>query len=241
MTQAARPRLLLGAEHDCGYLPQRRARSAFLDPSFALRPALYGELLQRGFRRSGSLAYRPVCIDCQACRSVRIAVRQFRPDRSQRRCLRRNADLRLTRRGRPSPEQYALYRDYLRWRHPGGGMDPDDALAFREFLDSPWGKVGFWEWRDSDDRLLACAVVDEVPRALSAVYTFYAPAAADRGLGTYAILSQIQAAQETGRDYVYLGYWVAGSAKMDYKRRFSALEILDGQRWIPAQGVSARN
>ena len=230
MTQATRAKLLLGAEHDCGYLPDRRARSAFLDPSFPLRPTQYGELLQRGFRRSGGFAYRPICRDCQACRSVRIPVRDFVPDRSQRRCLQNNADLQLRIVDAPSHKQYLLYREYLRWRHPGGGMDPDDDDAFREFLTAPWGDVAFWEWH-AGGRLMACAVVDYVPQALSAVYTFFAPADASRGLGTYAILRQVELARREKRDHVYLGYWVAESSKMDYKRRFRPLEILGPQGW----------
>ena len=36
-----------------------------------------------------------------------------------------------------------------------------------------------------------------------------------------------------GLDYVYLGYWVPGSPKMDYKSRFSALEVYRGGEWQP--------
>ncbi|MDE2149682.1 MAG: arginyltransferase [Gammaproteobacteria bacterium] len=223
--------MLVGAEHACGYLPGRRACSAFLDPAFRLDRHLYGELLARGFRRSGSLAYRPACTACAACLSVRIPAARFRPDRAQKRCLRRNAGLALRSTATPSAEQYALYRDYLHWRHPDGGMDPEDRLAFCDFLTAPWGGAEFWEWR-TDGRLLVCAVVDRLPRALSAVYTFYAPEAAGRGLGTYAILQLIDHARRRDIAHVYLGYWVSGSPKMDYKRRFRPLEVLGTQGWV---------
>jgi len=225
-------RLLMGSSHSCGYLPQRNARSAFVDPAFPIDPGLYGALLEQGFRRSGDYAYRPMCLLCRACRSVRIPVAEFRPDRSQRRCQRANADLRLSLAPRLNAEHYALYRRYLAARHPGGGMDPEDAEAFREFLGCSWGRTEVWEFRRAG-ALLAASVVDRVPRGYSAVYTFYAPEEAARGLGTYAILRQIGQAQAQDLPYVYLGYWVAGSAKMDYKQRFRPLEVLEPGGWAP--------
>src|SRR5207237_9476532 len=73
--------LLLGSSHTCGYLPQRTARSAFVDPTVRLEPMLYGALLDQGFRRSGNYAHRPMCLLCRACRSVRIPVATFAPNR----------------------------------------------------------------------------------------------------------------------------------------------------------------
>lgn len=223
-------RLLVSREHDCGYLPDRTARSAFVDPALRLNPLRYGTLLEQGFRRSGSYVYRPLCRGCNACRPARIVVADFTLDRSLRRCRKINADLTMTGVDRLSDEHYALYRDYLRARHPDGGMDPDDAGAFHEFLDAPWSLTTFLEFR-KDGTLLAVAVVDQVPDGLSAVYTFFDPSAPRRSLGSYAILRQIELAQDSGLTYVYLGYWVAQSRKMDYKRRFRPLQMLDASGW----------
>lgn len=223
-------RLLVSREHDCGYLPDRTARSAFVDPALRLNPLRYGTLLEQGFRRSGSYVYRPLCRGCNACRPARIVVADFTLDRSLRRCRKINADLTMTGVDRLSDEHYALYRAYLQQRHPDGGMDPDDAGAFHEFLHAPWSQTAFWEFR-CGTRLLALAVVDQVPGALSAVYTFYDPAEAARGLGSYAILRQIGVAADCDIDYVYLGYWVGESRKMDYKRRFKPLELLAADGW----------
>lgn len=222
--------LLLGTEHDCGYLPERRARSAFLDPMLPLAPDLYGSLLDQGFRRSGGYAYRPLCGSCNACRSVRIRVNDFVPNRSQKRCLQRNSDLTLQTRRRMTNEHFQLYQRYLSARHPNGGMDPHDAEAFREFLGCPWGDTAFWEFR-LREKLLAVAVVDRVPRGLSAVYTFFSPDEPARGLGTYAILQQVERGLRDGLPYVYLGYWVPGSRKMDYKKAFQPLEVLSSTGW----------
>lgn len=228
MTQSLR--LFLSTEHACGYLPGLLARSAFVDPEAGLGPTHYERLLELGFRRSGDHTYRPHCRDCARCVPVRVDVRQFRMDRSQRRCLSRNADLRITIERQLSDEHYALYRAYLQARHAGGGMDPQDRKAFHAFLECSWLDVRYWCFR-ADKQLLAVAVVDHLPQALSAVYTFFDPSAQTRGLGTLAVLEQIHRAQQSKLDHVYLGYWVEGSRKMDYKRRFHPLEALQGAQW----------
>lgn len=223
-------RLYLGLEHECSYLPERSARSAFVDPALALDAERYGELLALGFRRSGEFVYRPACLGCRQCIPSRVPVAEFRPQRTHRRCLRRNADLHWQRQPRLGPEHFALYQRYLRARHADGGMDADDTEAFHRFLDGVWPGTEVWCLR-SDDQLLAVTVVDVVPDALSAVYTFFEPDAADRGLGTYSILQQIEEAQRRQLAYLYLGYWIPDCQKMAYKAHFRPLQILQDNRW----------
>ncbi len=237
-------RLFHTPEHACGYWTERQARDLVLDPGDPRLAQVYPQALGWGFRRSGNLIYRPHCRGCRACVAVRVPVADFRPDRSQRRCLARNADLEV--RVRPaerSEEHFALYRRYLAARHPGGGMDDHGTADFDQFLISDWGQGRFLEIRRAQPHatgeLLAVAVTDVVPEALSAVYTFYAPEAADRGLGTFAILQQIAWARRDGRAHLYLGYWIEGHRKMEYKRRYRPLEAFDGQRWLPMSGEHA--
>lgn len=225
-----RVRLFLSTEHPCGYLPARSARSLFIDPDYVLDPARYENLLEQGFRRGGNHVYRPRCESCHACIPARVPVEDFAGSRAQRRCEQRNADLRLDIRRGMTDEQFTLYQRYLRARHDGGGMNPEDKSGFHNFLNCGWGATEFWEFT-LDDRLLACAVVDRVPRGLSAVYTFFDPDQSARGLGTYSVLSQIRVARELGLKYVYLGYWVPGSPKMDYKKNFQPLEVLGARGW----------
>lgn len=225
-----RIRLYLSTEHPCGYLPQRTARSLFVDPEFVLDPARYELLLQQGFRRGGDHVYRPRCSGCAACVPARIDSHRFSPNRSQRRCLQTNADLDLQIVRELTDEQFELYQRYLRGRHAGGGMNPEDKPGFHSFLDCGWGTAEFWEFR-LHGRLISCAVVDRTPRALSAVYTFFDPDLPERSLGTYAVLRQLLQARQSGMGYVYLGYWVPGSRKMEYKRNFRPLEVLAGRGW----------
>lgn len=224
-------RLFHTGEHPCGYWPERVARDLVLDPRDPRLPMFYPNALSWGFRRSGDIVYRPHCAHCRACVPVRIPVNDFKPDRSQRRCAARNAevDTRVVATLR-TEEHLALYRRYLAARHPQGGMDDHGAIEFDQFLIGSWSQGRFLELREQG-RLLAVAVTDLVPEAMSAVYTFYDPDMEDRSLGTLAILRQLEWAQRESRKYLYLGYWIEGHRKMDYKRRFQPLEEFDGRSW----------
>jgi len=228
-------RLFHTGEHPCGYWPERNARDLVLDPRDPRLPSFYPTALSWGFRRSGDIVYRPHCLGCQACVAVRIPVASFQPDRSQRRCAQRNAhvDTRIVASVR-TDEHLALYRRYLSARHPLGGMDDHGAIEFDQFLIGSWSRGRFVELRE-EGRLLAVAVTDLLPQALSAVYTFYDPDLAERGLGTLAILRQIEWARREGMSHIYLGYWIEGHRKMDYKRRFRPLEQFNGRQWVPAK------
>ncbi|MDY0022769.1 arginyltransferase [Arenimonas caeni] len=232
-------RLFQSLEHACGYWPERLARDLIIDPTDPQLPAVYGQALAMGFRRSGGHVYRPYCAGCRACISVRIPADRFVPNRSQKRCLARNADLEMRiAPARRTDENFALYRRYLDTRHAGGGMDDPEPENFDAFLACRWSPTEFMEFR-LDGELAALAVTDVVPQGLSAVYTFFEPALAERSLGTYAILQQVERARRERRGYVYLGFWLAGHPKMEYKRRYRPLEYLDGAQWRPVPEVQA--
>lgn len=236
-TDADNVRMFRTGTHPCGYWADREARDLVLDPRDPRLPQLYPMALDWGFRRSGDILYRPSCPGCQACVAVRVPVATFRPDRSQRRCLIRNQDIdaRIVAPVR-SQEHLSLYRKYLTTRHPGGGMDDHGAAEFEQFLIGSWNRGRFLELRErATHRLLAVAVTDLADGALSAVYTFYDPEQAGRGLGTLAVLKQLEWAARDRLSHLYLGYWIAGHAKMDYKRRFQPLEGFNGRGWARLQ------
>lgn len=226
--------LYLTAEHPCSYLEGLRARTLFVDPLARLSTAAYQALVDQGFRRSGSHVYRPACRGCAQCVPVRIPVRDFRPDRSQRRNWGRNApDLRLV--DAPAafdPAHFGLYLRYLASRHPDGSMADDTSMeSYRRFLVDPWGgETHFLELRLAE-RLVGVAVTDRLLHGLSAVYTFFDPELAERAPGTLAVLAQIEVARRLGLPYLYLGYWIGACRKMAYKDRFRPIEAWDGREW----------
>ena len=220
----------------CPYLDDRLSNFDFVDPRLRPSAALYDELLARGFRRGGENLYRTACPGCQACRSLRLPVNSFVPRRRHRRCRRDNADVRLVNVGwRLDPAHFDLYSRYVRARHPGGGMDEADPDLYWQYLTASWCPTDFLELRENG-RLLGVAVTDDTGGALSAVYTFFDPAETARGLGTLAILLQIEEARRRGRNWLYLGYWIEGAARMDYKAGFFPHERLSRNGWerVPA-------
>lgn len=224
-------RLFQTLPHPCGYYADRTAQNLVIDPSSPQLTELYELGLQRGYRRAGGHVYVPHCPQCRACIACRIPVATFVADRAQRRCLKRNGDVAVeVAEPAYTEERFELYRRYLRWRHPDGGMDDAQTEDFSRFLYTQWSPTRFVEFR-VDSRLIAVAVTDVCESGLSAVYTFYDPAESARGLGTYAILRQIDLAREQGLRHVYLGFWIAGHPKMDYKTRFRPIEMLRNGAW----------
>lgn len=205
----------------------------FADPERPLDPATFSALSEMGFRRSGCLVYTPRCPECQACIPVRLAVQEFTPDRSQRRNLKHNVDLqRSLLPGRFSEQHIALYRRYIRHRHPGDSMDVESREEVERFFLCDWSDTRLMEVR-MHDRPVAVTVVDQLRNGLSAVYTFFEPDQARRGLGVYAVLALIEEARRCGLPYVYLGYLISESPKMAYKSRYRPLEQWRNGQWLP--------
>lgn len=224
-------RLFQTLPHSCGYFAERTAQNLVIDPAAPQLDQLYGAALERGFRRAGGHLYLPHCGHCRACTPCRIDVEHFTPDRAQKRCMKRNADIVISESmAGYNAERHTLYERYLRQRHPGGGMDEADASDFRRFLTAPWSPTLFLEMRLAK-RLVGVAVTDVCTNGLSAVYTFFDPDEHARSLGTFAILQQVALARRRGLPWVYLGFWIEGHPKMDYKRRFRPLQVRGTAGW----------
>jgi arginine-tRNA-protein transferase len=219
----------LTAAYPCSYVPGRLARSQVATPANLVDSAVFSELARLGFRRSGLYVYRPRCDACQACVPVRLPVDAFRPNRSQRRCRTRNRDLAHALKPLVFDEaHYRLYQRYQVSRHAGGGMDQDDREQYRNFLLTSRVDSALLEY-SLDGRVVMVSLVDRLLDGLSAVYAFYDPDLERRGLGVHNVLTLAELARRMGLPYVYLGYWIAESRKMAYKRNYRPLQgYLDG-------------
>jgi arginine-tRNA-protein transferase len=220
----------------CPYVGGRIERKLLTELAGRDARALYDDLSRAGFRRSHHLAYRPACVNCAACVPVRVAVAGFKPSRSMRRIAKANADL-AWRAGRPraTAEQYRLFARYQRSRHTESDMAEMTFGDYRSMVEDSPVDTRLIEFRRNGELVGGC-LVDEVDDGCSAVYSFYDPAARGRSLGTYAILWLIDRMKLEGMPYVYLGYWISGSAKMAYKARFRPLELLEGGIWREFEG-----
>ena len=245
MTQHSRdtPQFYLTAPSPCPYLPGKEERKVFTHLVGERAPELNDLLTHGGFRRSQSIAYRPACESCRACVSVRVVVDAFRATRSMRRVLDLNADLVGEMRVPvPTSEQYSVFRGYLDSRHRDGGMADMTVLDYAMMVEDSHVETRIIEYRRRGPdthvtgrgagALLGVALTDVLGDGLSMVYSFFDPDASARSLGTFMILDHIARARRLGLSYVYLGYWVKGSKKMDYKGRFLPQERLMPEGWL---------
>jgi arginyl-tRNA--protein-N-Asp/Glu arginylyltransferase len=232
------PQFFITAATPCPYLKGKQERKVFTHLVGPDAAHLNDMLSQGGFRRSQSIAYRPACEACTACVSVRVPVNAFRPNRGFRKTLKRNAD--LTGRILPSKatsEHYSLFRNYIDQRHSEGGMADMSVLDFAAMVDESFVETRLAEYRlapDDDNNkgeLLATALIDLLDDGISMIYSFYETDDQSRSLGTFMILDMIEKARALDLPFVYLGYWIEGSDKMDYKARFMPQERLTREGW----------
>jgi arginine-tRNA-protein transferase len=238
VTQHSRdtPQFYLTAPSPCPYLGGKEERKVFTHLVGERAGELNNILTQGGFRRSQSIAYRPACEGCRCCVSVRVVAKEFDPTRSMRRIVNRNADMVGEMKiAVPTSEQYSIFRAYLDSRHRDGGMADMTVLDYAMMVEDSHIETRIIEYRRRVGRhagdLIAVALTDVLADGLSMVYSFFEPDDAARSLGTFMVLDHIARAQRMGLSYVYLGYWVRGSRKMDYKSRFLPQERLTPDGW----------
>lgn len=214
----------------CSYLPEQEERLLMFMSDSQPSISEYDFLIAAGFRRSGTQVYRPHCVSCNACESIRLPVQLFSPSKSQKRILKRNQDLTIKISETNKPEYYPLYQSYINQRHDDGSMYPATPEQYQGFVLSPWDKALFIEIY-KEQELIAVAVTDHLASSLSALYTFFNPEEQQRSLGTFAILQQIALAQSLNKAFLYLGYQIDSCQKMSYKQNFLPHERFFEDKW----------
>lgn len=232
------PRFFVTNPGPCPYLPGKTERKVFTELNGPHADDLNDALSRIGFRRSQNVAYRPSCLECKACVSVRVVTAEFEPSATQRKIIRRNQDLNVTAcRTWATAEQYELLRRYLSQRHPEGGMVNMDEMDYADMVEHSPVYSQIIEYRTPSidgtrGELVGACLTDQQADGLSMIYSFYDAEAAGRpGLGNYIIMDHILRARAAGLPYVYLGYWVEGSQRMQYKVRYRPIERLSPTGW----------
>lgn len=222
----------------CPYLPGKQERKIFTELTGQHAGELNDALGRIGFRRSQSVAYRPSCAGCTACVSVRVVSEQFEPNSTQRKLIRRHADLEITAcKPWATEEQFALLQRYLAKRHPGGGMAAMDESDYADMVEQSPVSSYVIEYREPSvngerGKLVGACITDQQADGLSMIYSFFDADEESRpGLGNYIIMEHIMRSRAAGLPYVYLGYWVKGSERMAYKVRYRPIEVLGPNGW----------
>ncbi len=224
----------LSTPYPCSYLAGQTAQSLTATPPNLVNADIYNHLIKHGFRRSGNFAYRPHCPNCQACISIRVLLKDFTPNRSQKRAFKQHQ--RLTVRVLPihyNETHFALYSAYIKARHADGQDNPanqSEKEQYHSFLCQSHVDSVLLEFSEHD-QIKMVSVVDMIDDGVSAVYTFFDTTETKASLGTYNILWQIEWAKSLNLPYLYLGYWIEDSKKMAYKQNFQPQEMLINNNW----------
>lgn len=232
MTEHFPAKIGLSQQFDCSYLANEQEQLLVILDHECYRPERFQGLLELGFRRSGDQIYRPHCPQCSACESIRIPAFNFKRSSSQKRKFNRvkkQFEFRVNHSERN--EYYTLYEKYINLKHSDGSMFPPNRQQYESFLFCSWLPVTFLELWD-EHTLIAVAVTDTMPNALSAIYTFYDPNYDKFSLGNVMIQAQIEYAQTNNLEFVYLGYQIDACEKMNYKSQFNPAERFIDDVWV---------
>ena len=235
------PQFFVTASQECPYLRNQLERKLFTPISKRDGESINNTLSKQGFRRSQNVLYRPACSECTECLSARISVNKFTISRSQKRLLNSNKYIfREYNQPKASLEQFDLFTSYINTRHNEGGMVGMDYLEYQSMIEETHVNTRLIHYRGKEGELLGICLTDVLDDGLSMVYSFYNSSSKYKSLGTYMILDHIKLATETNQDYVYLGYWVKGSSKMEYKSSFSETEVFFENKWVPLDNISTK-
>jgi arginine-tRNA-protein transferase len=215
--------LIQGERHACPYLPGLEAQEVYTYGWF-VDSAVYEQLMDLGFRRSGDIMYKPQCPKCQKCVPIRIPVQKFQPSESQRRAWRRNQDL-VVELDAPlsDDEHFGLYLRYQRHYH--AEKEASTREDYERFLVETTIDTVEMRYR-LDGELVAVGILDVCPNSLSSVYFYFEPGLHKRSLGVFSALREIEECRTRGLAWWYPGFWVEGCRKMEYKTRYQPHELL---------------
>lgn len=225
-------------DRPCPYLRDRRSSTLYRYGGVDAR--IYEALVMRGWRRFGYLFFAPVCSGCEQCYSLRVDTARFHPSRSLKRVWQKNRDTELiVRRPTISSDHLDLYNRYHQERKNARGWhhEPSGPAEYLQAFVEGGRDFGYEFAYFREGQLVAVALVDLLPRALSAVYCYYDPLYKPYSLGTYSILKQIAYAKEHNIPHLYPGYWVPQNQSLSYKSRFRPFEVLQGRPTLDDEAI----
>ncbi len=218
-------------ESSCPYLENKICKSVVFSFEEEAMFDVYSDLISQGFRRIYNLFYKNACLKCEECIPLRVKVKDFKPNKSFKRIIKKNNDIKVELKKIEDcrEEKLSLFLSYLSKIHGRNGFN---LFILDEFISIHRGYSNIIEMHYySNDRLIGVGIVDETRDALSSVYFYYEPEERKRSPGIFSIIKEIELAKELGKDYLYLGFYIKNCKKMNYKNRFKPYEILVAGKW----------
>ena len=214
----------------CAYKPDQEERKLFTFIKGSKNQDFYNLLISKGFRRSQNILYNQVCENCNKCIPIRIKVNNFQETKNQKRIINKGKLFERKVTEKATYEQFYLFKEYLDFKHPNSEMNDMIFADYYSMVKNTGIETKIIEYR-LDNVLVSSCITDFLDNALSMVYSFYSELFLKNSLGKYIILDHFRLAKDFDMDYVYLGYWVEGSSKMDYKNSFNSSEVLIDNKW----------
>jgi arginine-tRNA-protein transferase len=220
-------------ELPCSYIKGNIERRVNVSISYPHRESkIVSDLTKNGFRRNYNHMYMPVCNNCNSCISSRINIKKFVFSKNYRRNLKNNSDLILIKNKYQNKERFNLFKKYCQIRHSDGQMKDMSWNGFLDFFHNSTNQTEVYDLIDKDNKLYASILLDVLEDGFSAVYSFFDPFLKRRGLGKNIILNVIQRLKKENKSFLYLGYWVKESSRMNYKSSFNNIELFFDGNWI---------
>jgi len=190
------------------------------------------ELIERGYRRFGKMYFRPVCQECDECKSIKIDVANYTFSKSARRIMRKAKDIQVyIQKPTLSYEHLEVFDKYHRFMHHKKGWEYNKTSAehyYSSFVNG-YEEFGYEVLYFFEQRLIAVDLIDILDDGISSIYFYYDPEFANYSLGKLSLYNQIKYAQNSKKQWIYLGYYVKECPSLSYKAEYKPYLTLDGR------------
>lgn len=189
-------------------------------------------LIERGYRRFGKMYFRPICMDCHECQSIKIDVENYVFSKSERRVLKKAAHIKTyIQKPTLTQKHIELFEKYHLFMHAKKDWDYNETTPehyYNSFV-SGHEDFGYEVLYFLEGKLIGVDLIDVLEDGVSSIYFYYDPDYSHLSLGKFSLLNQIKFAQKTDKKWIYLGYYVEDCPSLSYKSVYKPFKTLEGR------------
>jgi len=190
------------------------------------------EMVERGFRRFGKMFFRPICMACTECQSIKIDVANFAFTKSKRRVLKKAENIKIyIQEPSVSEDHLMLFDKYHRYMQEKKGWQYQ-TTTFQHYYNSfvaGYNDFGYEVLYFDGNKLIGVDLIDVLDDGISSIYFYYDPDYAEYALGKLSLYKQIKLARENNKAWIYLGYYVEECPSLSYKADYKPFVTLEGR------------